>query len=231
MGPVMGAFLMALVRPDRRRVGHRSFRQRASVTLQSNQTATSVALCPSQNAVLILKNIVGKVANWQYSFGTSSIWYDLPGTEGQTNLAVNGSSISGSVFYRVVVVTELGLCVGQSSVAYSAAFRITKKQGCLSPDGSVLNNDVQTNQHLTIQKAYPNPTSDIINLEMGYIGEGIAQIQIMDLTGRVVYSSQQNLQEGFNTVELDVHTLSSGLYIVKIKDANKGEAMIKLIKE
>ena len=206
------------------------------VTLQSNQNATSIALCPSQNALLMPKNHVGIVAKWQYSFGTSSIWYDLPNSSNQSTITVNGTTVTSTTFYRVVIYTELGLCTGQASIAYSSAFRITKKANCVLPDGSIVKNEVQTKPHLSIQRAYPNPASDLVKLEIVNLTAtdeaiGTAQIDIMDIAGRIVYQSQQNLQEGFNTIQLDIHNLSSGLYFIKIKDANKRESMIKLMKE
>ena len=201
------------------------------VTLQSNQTATSVALCPSENALLIPKNYVGKVANWQYTFGTSPIWYDLPGTEGQTTLTVNGSSITGTVFYRVVIVTEKGLCVGYASVAYSTAFRINTKAGCLSPDGSLVSNNIQTDQHLTIQKVYPNPASNLVSLEIESYTEGVTQFEILDVTGRQVLKQTATLTEGMNSISLDISQLSKGVFIVKMKDSQNQKAMVKMVKE
>ena len=201
------------------------------VTLQSNQTATSVALCPSENAILIPKNYVGKIANWQYSYGISPIWYDLPGTEGQTTLTVNGSSITGTIFYRVVVVTEKGLCVGYASVAYSTAFRINIKAGCLSPDGSLVSNNIQTDQHLTIQKVYPNPASNLVSLEIESYTEGVTQIDIMDITGRQVLKQTAALIEGMNSISLDISQLSKGVFIVKMTDSQNQKAMVKIVKE
>ena len=201
------------------------------VTLQSNQTATSIALCPSQNAILIPKGHVGLVAIWQYSFGTSSIWYDLPGTEGQSTLTVNGSSISGTIFYRVVIVTEKGLCVGAASVAYSTSFRINKKAGCLSPDGSMTNTEITTGKGITVVKAYPNPATNLISLELENFTEGAAQIEIMDVSGRQVLKQTLNLTEGFNTINLDISHLSRGVFIVKITDSKNQRAMVKMVKE
>ena len=213
------------------------------VTLQSNQMATSIALCPSQNALLIPVGFTGKVANWQYSFGTSSIWYDLPSTEGQTTLTVNGSSISGTVFYRVVIITELSICTGQSSVAYSAAFRITKKAGCTAPDGSTLNNDITTIKGLTIVKAYPNPASELISLDIeNYTAtpqnvvtqdalKGSAQLEILDVTGRQVLKQTISLTQGFNTINLDISQLSKGIFIVKMTDSQNQKAWVKMVKQ
>lgn len=218
------------------------------VTLQSNTAATSIALCPSQNAVLIPFNFLGKVINWQFSPGTSSIWYDLPGTEGQQTLTVNGSTISGTIFYRVVIGSGGGVCTGQAAIAFSNAFKITKKQNCTSPDGQILNTEITVDNRLTIYKAYPNPAADVITLEIenniskehtpqgmtvtasGAWQEGFVQIDIMDLSGRVVQKTKQGVIQGFNSLTLDIHNLASGLYLVRIKNDNNQMAVVKINK-
>ncbi len=196
------------------------------VTLQSNQTATSLALCPSQNAVLIPLGFTGKVTSWQYSFGTSSIWYDLPNSSNQLTITVNGSTVTSTTFYRAVITTVGGICTGASSVAYSSSFRITKKAGCSSPDGSLVNAD----SPLTVLSAFPNPTKDVFILEIENNIQGSAQIDIMDIAGRMVLPTQQSIEKGFNTLTLNVQNLSSGLYLVRIKDSNNQEAIVKMSK-
>ena len=79
-------------------------------------------------------------------------------------------------------------------------------------------------------KAYPNPTSGYISVDlMGYT-EGGAQIEILDLTGRIVQRTQQKLIDGYNTLELDMSNLSSGLYLVRIKDSDNHEAVVRVSK-
>ncbi len=196
------------------------------VTLQSNQTATSFAICPNQNAVLIPLGFTGKVVNWQYSYGTSSIWYDLPGSEGQSTLTVNGSTVTTTTFYRVVICTQLGICTGYKAVAYSSAFRINKNATCSSPDGSITISD----SPLTILSAFPNPTKDVFILEIENNIEGSAQVEIMDVAGRIVQRTQQSIEKGFTTITLNVQNLASGLYLVRIKDSDNQEVIVKMSK-
>ena len=202
-----------------------------TVTLQSNQNATSVALCPSQNAVLIPKNHVGLVTKWQYTFGTSSIWYDLPDTENQQSLTVNGSTISGTVFYRAIICSALKICTGLSAVAYSNAFRITKKGGCSSPDGSITSSDINTDKSFTVMKTYPNPATNFVYLEIESYTEGVAQLDILDVTGRQVLKQTATLTEGMNSISLDISQLSRGIFIVKVTDSKNQKAWVKMVKE
>ena len=200
------------------------------VTLQSNQTATSAALCPGENIVLIPVNYFGKIARWEYSYASSPIWYTLAGSEMAPSITVNESFVTETVYFRAVICSGLGYCTGLPSVAYSASFRIVKKLSCPIPDAPSVKNDVKSEVHFTIQKAYPNPSSDYITLEIEHFTEGVAQIEIMDLTGRIVQRTKHNLLDNVNKIELDVNTISSGLYIVRIKDSSKQEAIIKVSK-
>ena len=78
--------------------------------------------------------------------------------------------------------------------------------------------------------AYLNLTSGYISLNIENYTEGVAQIEILDLMGRVVQRNQQNLDEGYNILSLDISNLSSGLYLVRIKDSGKHEAVVRVSK-
>ena len=83
---------------------------------------------PGQNVMLRLLNSTGVVAKWQYTFSTSPIWYDLPGSENASTLPINHSTVtspnSNTVFFRAVMYSSIELCTGLASIAYSSAFRV-----------------------------------------------------------------------------------------------------------
>ena len=201
------------------------------VTLQSNMLATSVALCPGENAILVPKNYVGKVVLWQYSYASSPIWYDLPGSAGLTSLTINGSSIGETVYYRTVICTELGICTGYKAVAYSSAFRINKKLICPLPDGSITNTGTTMDKGFTLVKTYPNPATNLVTLEIDSYTEGVAQLEILDVTGRQVLKQTTSLTEGLNTISVDVSPLSRGIFIVKMTDSQNQKSWVKMVKE
>ena len=77
---------------------------------------------------------------------------------------------------------------------------------------------------------YPNPSYQVVTLQMDNIREGVVQFDIMDLAGRIIQHSQQRVDEGFSIITLDLQDLSKGLYIVRVKDKENREAFVKLSK-
>lgn len=63
---------------------------------------------------------------------------------------------------------------------------------------------------------YPNPATDVLNVDVKMLGNYDATIEVLDLNGRVVYSAVgYNTPSGFS---INVADLSKGLYIVRIKN-------------
>ena len=60
---------------------------------------------------------------------------------------------------------------------------------------------------------YPNPTSDIINIELPEVGN--YAIQITDISGKIVLNSTLNNQ---NYITIDVSSLLENVYVVSIQN-------------
>jgi GEVED domain/Secretion system C-terminal sorting domain/SprB repeat len=63
---------------------------------------------------------------------------------------------------------------------------------------------------------YPNPTKDIMIAEIAVLKASDATIKIYDVTGRLVQQIETSLVNGTNTVRIDLSSLSSGMYTIKI---------------
>jgi Secretion system C-terminal sorting domain len=72
---------------------------------------------------------------------------------------------------------------------------------------------------------YPNPARSDLQIEMILDEEATKPIQIFDLAGRIILSQNAVLTKGLNNIALDVNTLSSGTYLVKM-----GSEMSRFIK-
>jgi hypothetical protein len=68
---------------------------------------------------------------------------------------------------------------------------------------------------------YPNPTSENVTLSMVATAEGEAQIEVFDMTGRLVYANKAAVQEGETTQKVDMHDWAGGMYLFSVKIGEK----------
>ncbi len=75
---------------------------------------------------------------------------------------------------------------------------------------------VKINDGLSI---YPNPVSDILNLEITDINTENISINILDASGRLVSNESANFSNGES--KIDLSKLTRGTYFIKVNDLNK----------
>lgn len=78
--------------------------------------------------------------------------------------------------------------------------------------------------------AYPNPTTDFINLGYQINGASDVFVRVMDNSGRIIRSMDLTAQGGNNSVSLDVADMAAGVYTVSI-ETNNGKAVKKFVKK
>ena len=115
---------------------------------------------------------------------------------------------------------KLGTC---GTIACGLALR--------SAESSVAaNSQNKTSSSFTLQ-CYPNPADDVLTVQLNNITEGVAQLEILDVTGREVLKQNINLTEGDNSISLDISQLSRGIFIIKLTDSQNQKAWVKMVKE
>jgi hypothetical protein len=76
---------------------------------------------------------------------------------------------------------------------------------------------------------YPNPAENEVNININSEIQGMVNVQIIDLNGRVVkVQNQVNLTAGNNNLRFDVSDLSAGIYTLRLT-AKNGVAVHKLV--
>jgi Secretion system C-terminal sorting domain len=200
------------------------------VTL-TNNLMTRASICPNQTVVLKASGFIGKIIKWQSNPMTSPSWFDVPNSADQINLTVNGSDLAMTTFYRFAICSPLSICTGPDAFAFSSAFRVSLKTNCapVAPSPLVDNGGVPSNTAI-ISKAFPIPTNHRITLAIEGASEGDAQIEVIDLMGRIALKETKYLQFGNNEVSFDISNLSNGIYIVKFMDSEKHASSIKITK-
>ena len=87
------------------------------------------------------------------------------------------------------------------------------------------NETLGVNDNLTTEfRLYPNPAEETLTIELKN-NTGTSSLEIVDLLGKTVYTSQINQTENIN-----VSQLSQGTYFVKIKAEGKSE-VIRFVKK
>jgi hypothetical protein len=77
----------------------------------------------------------------------------------------------------------------------------------------------------------PNPTNGALNVMVTATANANEQIIITDLLGRTVLQENTSVIKGVNNVNLDVNSLSTGTYILILRDGNNMMTSMRFIKE
>jgi thiol-disulfide isomerase/thioredoxin len=77
---------------------------------------------------------------------------------------------------------------------------------------------------------YPNPVTDISIITVQSTTNQLATLNVYNMTGQLVLSTQQNLSSGANSINLDMSTLESGSYVLNIDRDNLESIVQKVIK-
>lgn len=75
---------------------------------------------------------------------------------------------------------------------------------------------------------YPNPSEGFVKLKLELSRNTTAQIEVVDIVGKTVFSSQHAAIAGSNVIDLDLTSLHEGIYFVKTS-ANGTSGTAKLI--
>jgi hypothetical protein len=104
-------------------------------------------------------------------------------------------------------------------------FSLTGKSAGESVATAVTNSPESENK---IQ-VYPNPTSDLLNISFNSELQSNVTIEIIDMTGKKIYSETSVVQIGSNVRSVFTNKFKSGIYFVKIQ-SEKGETVERFVK-
>ena len=77
---------------------------------------------------------------------------------------------------------------------------------------------------------YPNPAENEVNLQFSVKDAKTVQVQIQDVSGKIIQYHNVNAAVGANLVMMDTQTLSSGVYFVAIKSGDSQKVLQFVIK-
>lgn len=77
---------------------------------------------------------------------------------------------------------------------------------------------------------WPNPVRDRLNLQLFSSRSGNVELMVLGLDGRTLHTARTSLVSGQNQLDLDVHNLSAGVYLLRITDG-RNTATMRFVKQ
>lgn len=140
--------------------------------------------------------------------------------------ALQAQSLSRQVIgsmgaYSEAANLSLSATAGQVSFATVIEDSLTLLQGFQQPDGFILASNVALVPLVVDYKIYPNPTTDLLKINMNSNGPLALKVSLADINGRAIPSFNKELH-GFGNLQtnLKLGQLPSGIYLIQIRDQN-----------
>lgn len=92
-------------------------------------------------------------------------------------------------------------------------------------DCSSLGTEEETTQEFSI---YPNPVTSVSIINIQVASAELATLNVYNLAGQIVLSTQYNLVSGSNSINLDMSTLETGSYVLSI-DRDNTESIVQKV--
>ena len=80
-------------------------------------------------------------------------------------------------------------------------------------------------------KTYPNPVLETVSLQFESNQKMDAQVVLSDLTGRNVLTKNTTVENGVNQLNVNMNTLSHGIYFLQLKNNGKILFAQKVVKQ
>lgn len=78
--------------------------------------------------------------------------------------------------------------------------------------------------------AFPNPTANLLNVLFTSISDENYRLMLVDLTGRIVKDESYAAHEGENSLQWDLSTYQSGMYVL-ITQSSNGKSQLRIVVE
>ncbi len=71
-----------------------------------------------------------------------------------------------------------------------------------------------------LTRIYPNPADNVLNIEISNTGNQGLEIEILDITGKVIYQNEYGKIGAHFTEQFDLSDYTKGIYLIKVKQAD-----------
>lgn len=138
---------------------------------------------------------------------------------GIAQLSLDRQVLGSTGNFSTVSNVSLSSTVGEAVVATAISGSIVLTQGFQQPDGTTsvgIADDLRLSVQYTVA---PNPTQDIVRVELTTDKPITIGLVLMDVRGRRVPVPEQEIRvNGTKSTELDLQALADGVYTLALKD-------------
>lgn len=120
-------------------------------------------------------------------------------------IVYNGSSAAATYYVRVYGYN------GAYSASSCYTLTVNTQASNFKDDGTSI-----TEEELSFINVYPNPNAGNFNIDYFSKNPAMLNVYIMDLTGRTIFSTTQEVFDGMNTFQLNLPDLTNGMYLMNI---------------
>lgn len=139
-----------------------------------------------------------------------------PGAEVPLNFQPNYRDVSTASNIPVKPRVDINMITGKAVFAWNDnSFSMFESEVSYV---AIDENDLESVTKLAL---YPNPASDQVNISFNSLAEQTIRIDIYDLSGRIVYTSQSDVSQGENLIQTNTNELVPGHYVLMVTGMNK----------
>jgi len=181
-------------------------------------TNNNLAIIGTESGIFITENI----------HDNSPVWYSQANQMGAVPVFDLKQQIVGQNPDEVVLVNgnEVIVIPYPGATNFGSIYAATYGRGlmrCNTFRKPVGVNEIFSNSNLIKEelKLYPNPVVEMASIELDIDTKGILNIQVVDLTGKIINSQETRVVEGFNKLDINLAYLNTGTYIIKAVSGNQ----------
>lgn len=157
---------------------------------------------------------------FRYKLTSSGTWISA-GTLSSSSVTKVLSGLSASSTYDF---QARSYCSNQQPSAWSTVLQFTTGSSSIGTRPVVTAEQVDSEKSETLTSAFnqqvvvfPNPTNGLINLETTFeTASTNVVVRVVDMTGRVVLEKTNMVEEGINTILVNLSDLNAGMYAVEL---------------
>jgi len=145
------------------------------------------------------------------------VWNFGDGTTGRGDIILHHYTLPGT--YTI--------CAYVSDTSFNCADTVCKNVQLIGGNVRILG--LENEKSIEIENYFPNPVSDQLNVNLNSNIEQNINIQLLDFTGKLMISTNQNVSSGSNVIQLNTESLINGIYLIKVQ-TKEGVVSRKIVK-